>query len=262
MSNSFRYSCPNCIVNVYRIILSEISILKHLPLFFIFGHWEEEYASIVLKVQQGCQNCVLRSIGIVWGKSALSPENCFFEHFLAWNKSFGLIAENFWQCCQIFILTVHKINFRKKMLYFFSLFRTLSEKNSTFHRRLCGRVVKTCGLGFHMIIPNLCLSTIFFFLFWSFSENLCARCRKFLGMVFKIASYLSEKLVWIKNYLFFKKTKVFECSVTLSEKLTFSCQAVFSSGLSKLQSKRLYDFFLKNFFFYQPLMLRDKKSLF
>ena len=102
------------------------------PFFFIFGHWEEEYASIVLKVQQGCQNCVLRSIGIVWGKSALSPENCFFEHFLAWNKSFGLIAENFWQCCQIFILTVHKTNFRKKNALFFFSFSDIERKKLHF----------------------------------------------------------------------------------------------------------------------------------
>ena len=113
----------------------EISILELFFFFFRSRTLSEESWVFCPKFRQVCQNCVFACPKGSFEENVFCHRKIvFLNTYYHRTKVSAWLPKSFWQCCQICILTVPRINFRKKICCsFFSLFWTLSGRNSTFH---------------------------------------------------------------------------------------------------------------------------------
>ena len=110
-----------------------------------------------------CKNCILRVPRYILTKDFFEENVCFFfNSFVFWANILSFLSDYFEQDCRNWNLPVdrklwRKLGFSKKMLVFLFFLSEMSEKFSTFWRKLFGRVVKTAS--------NVCIGSFWEVLF-------------------------------------------------------------------------------------------------
>ena len=150
-----------------------------------------------------CKNCILRVPRNILAKIFFEEKVFFFISFVFWANIFSFLSEYFEQDCRNWNLHVDKkflkkIKFFEKIVGVFVFFTEMSEKFSTFWRKLFGRVVNTAfdvGIGWFWEV-----------LFAHWANPFRHSVEDFpLGMSEKRSKFLIISLHWAKNFRRFVK---------------------------------------------------------